>query len=115
MSFPQQAVQSGHAIWEASKAFSHLTVDHPHFCICAVKDEKRLLHDMEKLSQLGIQLRAFYESDLNNELTAFATEPISGDRRWHFRNFQLLKAEKTENTLCHQCAFLDEDLEKVEA
>ena len=90
---PQQCVQSGHAIWEASKAFSHLTSDHPHFCICNVRDEKRLIHDMEKLKVAGVKLTPFYESDLNNQLTAFATEPITGEQRKLFRNFQLLTAE----------------------
>jgi 3,4-dihydroxy-2-butanone 4-phosphate synthase len=86
-------VQCGHAIWEASKAFSHLSDIHPHFVICEVRDEKRLKHDMDKLLAAGIQLRAFHENDLNNEMTAFATEPIRGEQRHHFRNFQLLKAE----------------------
>jgi hypothetical protein len=48
---------------------------------------------MEKLREAGIRLQAFYEPDLNNELTAFATEPIGSDKRHLFRNFQLLKAE----------------------
>ncbi len=89
----QQAVQSGHAIWEASQAFSQLQTEHPHFCLCAVKDEKRLRHDLDKLVKAGIRITAWYEPDFeNNPLTAFATEPISGERRHLFRNFQLLKA-----------------------
>lgn len=48
---------------------------------------------MEKLKVAGVKLTPFYESDLNNQLTAFATEPITGEQRKLFRNFQLLKAE----------------------
>lgn len=50
---------------------------------------------MDKLLKAGIQLRAFHESDLENQLTAFATEPISEDKRHLFRNFQLLRAEQS--------------------
>ena len=97
--FEKCTVQCGHAIWEASKAFSHLTVEHPHFCICSVRDEKRLRHDMEKLCRSGVKLREFYEEDLDNQLTAFATEPIYGERRHLFRNFQLLKVSPGKEVL----------------
>lgn len=90
---PQQFVQAGHAIWQSSQANRDLA-DHPHFCLCAVKDENRLKHDFNKLQEKNIKLYPFYESDLDNQLTAFATGPISGADRWHFRNFQLLKGEQ---------------------
>ena len=89
---PQQAVQACHATYEAAKSFPCDT--HPHFCLCAVRDEARLHLEMEKLRMAGIQVRAFYEPDRNNELTAFATEAISGEKRRHFRNFQLLRTEE---------------------
>lgn len=93
--FAQQSVQCGHAIWEASQA-NPGTTEHPHFCLCAVKDEKRLRHDFEKLQKEGIHLYPFYEADRDNELTAFATGPISGQKRRLFRNFQLLKGCECE-------------------
>jgi hypothetical protein len=58
-----------------------------------VRDEKRLRHDLDKLVKAGVRIRAWYEPDRNNELTAIASEPVSGDRRKLFRNFQLLKLE----------------------
>jgi hypothetical protein len=86
-------VQAAHAAYEAGNAFYSLSADHPHFCVCAVKDERRLLHDLAKLKTLGIRIIEWREADLNDELTAIATEPISGEMRRHFRNFQLLKEE----------------------
>ena len=92
-------VQSGHAIWEASKAFSHLFKEHPHFCICAVKDERRLRHDLDKLIKAGIRIATWHEPDFDGSpLTAWATEPISSPELRHlFRNFQLLKFQETKN------------------
>lgn len=86
-------MQAGHAAYEAGRKFSHLASDHPHFCICAVRDEKRLAHDLSKLKALGIKIAEWREPDRNNELTAFATEPIYGELRHHFRNFQLIKLD----------------------
>jgi hypothetical protein len=89
-------VQSAHAAWEAGKAFSHLASEHPHFCVCAVRDERRLLHDLDKLKKLGIRVVEWREPDRNNELTAFATEPITPDRKHLFRNFQLLREHQQQ-------------------
>lgn len=86
-------MQSAHAALEAGKAFADRLEPHPHFCICAVRDEKRLHHDLDKLVKAGIQICAWYEPDQNNELTAFATEPCKKEQRRLFRNFQLLKLE----------------------
>jgi hypothetical protein len=88
-------VQAGHAIWEASQAFSVDAKDHPHFCLCAVRDEARLRHDLDKLVKAGVRCAAWYEPDQQNQLTAFATEPITGERRRLFRNFQLLRVGGT--------------------
>ena len=33
----------------------------------------------------------FHEPDINNELTAFATERVSGEDREHFKRFNLLR------------------------
>lgn len=84
-------MQAAHAAYEAGNAFYSLAAEHPHFAVCAVKDERRLLHDLAKLKELGIRIIEWREADLNDELTAIATEPISGEMRRHFRNFQLLK------------------------
>lgn len=90
---------AAHAAWEAGKAFSRSDQEHPHFCICGVRDERRLLHDLNKLRQLGFRIVEWYEPDQNNELTAFAVEPTSD--RHPFRNFQLLTAASCEKGVEH--------------
>lgn len=48
---------------------------------------------LEKLVNLGVRFVEWHEPDRKNELTAIASEPIWGERRKLFRNFNLLKGE----------------------
>ncbi len=102
LGFQYASVMAAHAAWEAGKAFSHFNEDHPYFCICAVKDERRLIHDLNRLKQLGFQTVEWYEPDQNNELVAFAVNPTSD--RHQFRNFQLLTAASCEKEVAHVTA-----------
>lgn len=91
---PQQAVQSCHACIEATKAFAINELDdHPSVIILGAKNEQKLQQVRKYLIDHGIQHVHFYESDLDHELMALATEPIHGDRRQLFRKFQLIKAK----------------------
>jgi hypothetical protein len=88
----QQAVQSVHAAIEAGKAFDLESLpDHPYVVILSAKNEQRLHRVRRYLVDQGVRHAHFCESDLGNELTALATEPIRGDRRNLFRKYQLLK------------------------
>jgi hypothetical protein len=40
---------------------------------------------------MGIICKPFYEADLGYQLTAFATEPIFGEKRRLFKRLQLFK------------------------
>jgi hypothetical protein len=51
---------------------------------------------VDNLTAAGIRFQAWYEPDLNNELTAIATEPVCGEQRQHFKRFELLKTPKVE-------------------
>lgn len=44
---------------------------------------------MDKITEAGIQIEAFYEPDWDYGLTAFATEPLSEAKREVFRKFRL--------------------------
>jgi hypothetical protein len=88
LSVPQRAVQSAHAAIEASRAFLNPGDEHPHLVILTVKNEHKLKMISE---QLKVKFRVFIEPDIGNQLTAIATEPISGETRDFFRKFQLLK------------------------
>jgi hypothetical protein len=94
------AVQAAHAALEAGKQFASELNPHPHFCICAVRDEARLKHDLDKLVKSGVRIATWYEPDRNNELTAFATEPIRTPEQRHlFRNFQLMRSQHEERRI----------------
>ena len=92
LSPPQQAVQSCHAVIEATKAFDiEQLSDHPSVIILSAKDEKRLHRVRNYLVEQGIRHVHFYEPDIDDQLTALATEPIFSDRRDAFSKYQLLK------------------------
>jgi hypothetical protein len=87
-------VQAAHAAMEAGKSFS--PDPHPNFCLCTVENEAELRFHLDRLVKEGIRICAWYEPDRNNELTAIASEPISGERRRLFREFKLLKGPEKE-------------------
>ena len=68
--------------------------DEPHLCFCNVRDEARLQLDLDKLRAAGIQLAEWRETDLDNQLTAIASEPIPEDQLRPIRNFQLFRVSK---------------------
>lgn len=61
--------------------------------VVGVKTEAALFRAIEKLNEHGIRCQWFIEPDLGNQVTAIATEPVYGDTRRIFRNYQLLKPE----------------------
>ncbi len=94
ISIPQMAVQSCHAAIECANNFGLKDLpDHPSVIILAVKDEAKLHQVRKYLIENGVQHVHFYETDMDDQLTALACEPISGDKRRLFRKFQLLKTK----------------------
>ena len=92
LSASQSAIQAIHASIEATR-HSLITAEevHPHVVLCGVKNIQKLIGYSQKLNQAGIRYRAFFEPDLNDEMTALATEPISDEHRQLFNNAQCLK------------------------
>jgi hypothetical protein len=87
-----RACQATHAAWEAGRqAFVSSDHIHPHFALCEIANEAKLRKFSEKLTAAGIRHALWYESDLNDQLTSIATEPLSGERRRLFKNLQLFK------------------------
>lgn len=97
LSFPQKAVQAGHAIFEASQEFRQLYTQHPSLILCEVRNEQRLQSVIRKLEKHNIKFVTFHEPDRDNELTAICTEPVSGEARRIFRDYQLIKENKNED------------------
>lgn len=66
--------------------------------VCGVKSESALHKARDHLNTIAVRHCVFTEPDLNNELTAIATEAVFGDVRKHFRKYQLLKGRYHDNT-----------------
>jgi hypothetical protein len=87
-----QAVQCSHAAIQAANRFS--LPDHVYLVLLAVKSEAELTEVQAFLKEYCVEHAAFVEDDLGNQMTAIATEPISGAKRQIFRRFQCLKERK---------------------
>ena len=66
-------------------------MDHPHLVVCSVSGEARLEKLIFDLEREEIKFEIFREPDLGNEITAVATEPVSGNDRRMFRRLPLLR------------------------
>lgn len=90
--FEQIVVQTAHAGIElARKGLIPSHLDHPHLVVVGIDHEQKLHRTLEKIQGLGVKCVPFHEPDQDNQLTAFATEPIFMDRRHLFRRFNCLR------------------------
>jgi hypothetical protein len=87
----QQAVQSCHAAIEASRWLIPLDIEHPHVIICGIDNQSKLNQAISKIKEADIRYQPFYEADIDNELTAIATEPVYGEKRGIFKRYNLLR------------------------
>lgn len=92
LSTPQKAVQACHAVFEtvSAETFTPPQV-HPNVVLCEVKDERRLFQLAEKLEKEGVRCALFQEPDIGDQYTSLATEIVYGDRRFLFKNLQLVQ------------------------
>ena len=67
---------------------------HPNVVFCEVKDERRLLKLANKLERQGVRCVLFQEPDIGDEYTSLATEIVYADRRFLFKDLQLVKESK---------------------
>ena len=87
-----KAVQATHAGIVGSARLFPNEVVHPSLVLCTVPDEQTLIDLSNKLILDGIiEHEIFQEADMNNEMTAICTEPITGDLRKIFQDLPLLK------------------------
>lgn len=85
----QQAVQGAHSAIEAARVgIIPANGPHPHLVFCKTNNLEK---ELSRLQELDISYCPFYEPDLDNRLTAIATEPIFGDLRTVFRKLQLVR------------------------
>lgn len=85
----QIAVQAAHAVYEAA-SLRNPESEHPHFVLLGIRNVQKLEQALDKIKESGIALKAFYEPDIGNQLTAFATEPVSEDKKHLFKKFNCL-------------------------
>jgi hypothetical protein len=64
--------------------------EHPSLVVCSIPDEPDLLLEAQNLSRQQIRFILFREPDLNNQVTALATEPLPLSQRKKLRHLKLL-------------------------
>lgn len=63
---------------------------HPHMVHLGVSGEAELSELFERLKEKGVPCVAWYEDDMDDQLTAVATVPLEKKARRAFRQLQLL-------------------------
>ena len=82
-------VQVGHALIESEKNFPY-EGEHPYVIVLGTNTEESLKNALAKVEAEGIKCVPFHEPDRDDELTAFATQPLQ-DRPKLFRRYNLLR------------------------
>jgi hypothetical protein len=86
-----QLVQSAHAALEMGNRIGTVT-DEPSFLILLdARDESHLNEIVRYLDDRDINFYMFFEPDYDMGHTSICTEPLSLDRRKHFKKFDLWK------------------------
>lgn len=63
---------------------------HPNLVVCAVANEGELLAAFNRLKELGVSCCSWSEDDMQGQLTAVATAPLTGEARRPLKRFKLL-------------------------
>jgi len=92
LSLSQQLVQAAHATLEAGLALGNKPDSPYHLVALSVPDEISLRAALAHASR-HVTVYPFIEPDLGNEMTAFASEPISGRHRKVFSKHPLWRGE----------------------
>ena len=88
----QQIVQSNHASLEAGIKFGSDNIEEPSSLILiSVKNKAQLEKALEDLKTKEIKTVSFYEPDWDYGFTAFATEPLTIDKKQLLKMYQLWK------------------------
>jgi len=108
LNLAQQSVQAMHAAMEAYKRYCWISSNHPHLVFCSVKNTQKLHKCISKLTDSNIKHYQWHEPDLDNALTAIATEPIQGEQRKIFNHYQLFSPQGNQmltRTTTHKTSF----------
>lgn len=86
-------VQAAHAALEAGIKFGKLSVDPASIIILQIPNKEKLQVALDRTIEHGIACETFFEPDWDHGFTAFATEPITEDKRKTFKKYKLWKAK----------------------
>ncbi len=89
--WPQKVVQSSHAVLESTRAFV-TDRNRVKIIVVSARSESKLLAIVQEAADNGIRSVAFQEADMNNQVTAVATEPIDDEQRKVFGRYKLLES-----------------------
>lgn len=93
MPLEQIVVQTAHAGMEmVRRGYLPSHYDHPNLVVIGIDNEPKLHRTLDKIRTGGVECIPFHESDRSDELTAFATEPVVGERRQMFRRYNCFRA-----------------------
>ncbi len=87
LTHPQQVVQACHACLGLTRPVDEV----PSVIVIGIKSEEKLKGVIEYLKSINLDFSEFREPDLDNQLTAVATEPVREADKGLFRRYQLLK------------------------
>lgn len=107
-------MQASHAALEAGLKDTNKYQQTSSIIIFQIPDEQTLKKELKYIESLGIQCASFYEPYDNTGITAFATLPITEDKRHFFKNYPLWGRDfKQENPELHH--YLKQEKKKTQA
>ena len=110
----QQLVQASHAALEAGLKDNHTYQQTSSIIIFQIPDEQTLKNELNYIQSLGIECASFYEPYEDMGITAFATLPVTEDKRHLFKKYTLWGRDfKQENPELHH--YLKQEKKQIQA
>lgn len=107
-------MQASHATLEAGLKDKHTYQQTSSIIIFQINDEETLQKELKYITSLGIECASFYEPYENMGITAFATLPVTEDKRHFFKKYTLWGRDfKQENPELHQ--YLKQEKQKIKS
>lgn len=98
MDLHHQVVQVAHATLEAGIHLAEPEREPHYLIVCEVPNEDKLRSLLENTRQRGISCVAFSEPDMGNQMTAFATEPLSEAKKKNLKSLRLWRGNESGKT-----------------
>lgn len=107
-------MQASHAALEAGLKDNHTYQQTSSIIIFQIPDEETLKQELQYIQSLGIECASFYEPYEDTGITAFATLPLTEDKRHFFKKYTLWGRDfKQENPELHH--YLKQEKKQIQA